>query len=631
MLKSVKNALKGVLAWVVIALLVLSFAAWQVPEMRNFAQNSALRVGDRGFSAAEIRTELNREVANRRQEADGGYTYADAVAEGLPGQVVQQMASRAALEQQAEALGLAMPRDLVREILNADERFQDPATGEFNTTVLQAVLQFYNMSVQQFEQLMRGEFLRGQLISAIASGPGAPSTVAEAVLLRDIESREITYAIVDETLAEKAATPSEEDLRNYHASNPEQFTAPEYRTLTYAALRLEDFEDRDSISEERLREVYDGNRERLYETPEQRTLYQIRFDTEGEAQAAVAQLAAGQPFEAIAAAKGQSLDSVTYEDVAAGDLVDPNVREAAFAADLEPGEYAGPIQGLFGFAVVQVVDMTPPTTRAFDEVADEIRTALLENETRKALYDAVEAIENQRDTGASLSEAARAAGVEPATAGPVDAFSFGPGGEVVAEVPGDVLKEGFDLDEGAESVAVEFEDDSGYFFVAVNEVIPSTLRPYEDVAEDVRRAWVRADKTRRIATAAEKLRTAALEGDLAASAAVAGAKVETLTVNRGRLPAADLSEGLNEELFLARVGEIIQGAAAAPDALALVEVRGARHDLSRINPGQAQMLRQYLTFQMDQELFDAYVAAVRDDLGVRTDASAIDAIVSEGG
>ncbi|MEO1015667.1 MAG: SurA N-terminal domain-containing protein [Pseudomonadota bacterium] len=632
MLKSVRNALKGVVAWIVIALLVLSFAAFGVPEIRNFARNPALQVGDIAFSSNDIRNELNRQITNRRAEAEGAYSFQQAVQDGLANQVIQQMASRAALDQQAKALGLAMPRDLMRELLAEDERLIDPETGDFNATTLQSILQYYNMTVQQFESMMRSELLRNQLISSTSQGAPASKTLIEAFVLRDVETRDITYAIIDETLAEAAAEPSEDDLVSFHRANPAEFTAPEFRAFTFAALRTEDFEDKDSVSDERLREVYDANLERLYQTPEKRTLYQAQFDTEADANAAAADLRADKSFEEVAAARGLSLESVTFEDLEPDDVIDPTVREAAFAADLEPGDVAGPVKGLFGFTVIQVVDATPAETRAFDEVRDELRTALLESETRKLLYNAVEALENARDTGAGLTEAAKAAGVDAKRVGPVDSFSFGPGGEIIPDIPGDVLTEAFALDEGAESDAIEFEDDSGYFFVAVEEITPATLRPYEDVADAVKRAWSRADRDRRIADASRKLREAASgEGGLAAAAAVMGAKVETRTVDRGELGAPDISRALLEDAFLADVGDIIEGAASTTPARALVEVRAAAHDASRANPAQARVLQQYLSYQLDQELFEAYVSAVRDDLGVKTDERAIDAIVSEGG
>ncbi len=631
MLKSVRSALKGAVAWIFVGLLVLSFAAFGVPEIRNFARNPALQVGDIGFSANEIRTELNREISNRRAQADGGYSLQQAVAEGVPNQVIQQIASRAALDQQAKALGLAMPRDLLRDLLARDERLVDPETGEFNATTLQAILSFYNMTPQQFERMMRSEMLRNQLVSSTAQGAPVSQTMIDAFVLREAETRDITYAIIDEDLAEAGAEPTDEELQAYHASNPAEFTAPEFRTFTFAALRTEDFEDKDAVSEERLREVYDSNLERLYQTPETRTLYQARFDAEADAQAAAADLKAGKPFEEVAASRGLSLESVTFEDITSADIIDPNVRDAAFAEDLGPGGVAGPVQGLFGFAVVQVVETTPATTQAFDEVRDDIRTALLESETRKLLYDAVEALDNARDTGAGLAEAATAAGKEATRVGPVDAFSFSPGGAIIPDVPGDVLREAFALEEGAESVAREFEDGGGYFFVALEEVTPAALRPFEEVAAEAKRAWERADRERRIAAAAAKLRAAANDGGLAAAAALAGAKVESRTVDRGELGAPEISRALLEDAFLADIGELVEGAAATAPARALVEVRAVTHDASRANPAQGQALRQYLSYQLDQELFEAYVAAVRDDLGVKTDQRAIDAILSEDG
>ena len=293
MLKQVRGALKGVGAWFIIALLVLAFALWGVPELRDFTQQTPLRVGDAGFSQRSILAEFNRQIANRRAQREGGYTREQAIAEGVPDLVINSIANRSILEQEAEKMGLVMPRALVKDYLQTDERFQNPATGRFDQFALQNILQANNLSVREFEELLKDDMLRSQLVDAVTIGGLAPKSLASALTLREVERRKIGYLTITEDMAGTPAEPTPDALQTYYEENKSAFTAPEFRTFTAVLLTYEDFSEGLETPEEDLRKLYESTRAR-YESPEKRTIYQITYDSEGEAQGAVAAFAPGQ-------------------------------------------------------------------------------------------------------------------------------------------------------------------------------------------------------------------------------------------------------------------------------------------------------------------------------------------------
>ena len=386
MLRQVRGALKGIGAWFVIALLVLAFGLWGVPELRDFTQRPPLRVGETSYSSQSILNEFNRQVAQRRDESGGAFSRDDAIEAGLPDLVVSSLATRSVLKQEAENMGLAMPRRLVRDYLQEDERFQNPATGRFDRFSLQSILQANSLSVRQFEALLKEDMMRTQLVEAVSAGPGAPSEMARAMLAREIERRRVGYLTITDDMAGVPAEPTPEDLRAYYEANPSAFTAPEYRTFTAVILDYADFREGLEAPEEELRRLFEARRAQLYESPEKRTIYQITYDTESEAQAAASALRQGKPFEYIASEKGLTLNAVTFTEIERGDLLDPSVAEAAFAADLEEGGVTDPIKSLFGWTVVQLAGVTPPESRSFEEVREEIVTEYLEGDTRRRAF-----------------------------------------------------------------------------------------------------------------------------------------------------------------------------------------------------------------------------------------------------
>ena len=624
MLKQVRDGLKGIVAWFVIVLLILAFAAFGVPELRSFTQRAPLRVGETSFSATEIQAAFNREVVSRRLASEQSYTREDAIAEGVPNQVIARMASQAAMNEEARRLGLAMPRDVVSQFLQTADQFKNPRTGKFDNETLNNILQAYQMNVADFEDLVRSDLMRGQLIEAIASGPGASSVIARNILMREFETREIAFVTITDEMTGVAAEPTPDDLQSFYRGRIDEFTAPEYRTFTALVMRNEDFRDEDEVTDELITEYYERNKARLYEQAEKRSLYQLTYDAEAEALAAVAALENGESFETIADAVGVPIASLTLNEVGKDAILDPNVAEAVFAETVEADAIIGPIQGLFGYTIAQVTAVTPAATQTLEEVRDTIADQLASGEERKRLFDAIEEIENQRDTGASLADAAEATGASAQAVGPIDRFSFAPGGAIIDGIPGEALAEAFRLDEGEESQAIALEDDSGYFFVAVNAITPPAPIPFEDVAEEVETRWRAEERDGRLADAAATIRKAAQDSsDIAAAAEPYGAEVVEADLNRDPNNPA-FSPALIDTIFNAEKGAVVSGATDTGRVVAVI--RDIDHRIQSSAAAQLASVQQYLGYQYDQEILDAYATAVREDVGVRQDDAAMERV-----
>ncbi|MGF1543738.1 MAG: SurA N-terminal domain-containing protein [Parvularculaceae bacterium] len=629
MLKQIRDSVKNIVFLFVMALIVLAFAAGEVPGLRNFAQPAALTVGDARFTRVDVENEFNRQITSRRVQSGGDFDRSQAIAEGLPLQIVQDMATRSALQQAARDIGLAMPRDVVRETLSSDPRFQNPRSGEFDLEALDGILRQYNLTAPEFERIMREDLLRGQLVDAAAAGPGAPPSIAAASLLREAERRDVAYVTVTEDMAGIPEEPTPDGLRQYYEENAALFTAPEQRRFTAVVLREADFRDGLETPEEELRRLYELNKARLYEQPEKRTLYQTNFDAEADAAAAAASLREGEEFEAIAERRGLSLDAVTFTDVSKADILDPAVADAAFEA--QPDAVVGPIKGLFGFTVLQIVDVTAPETQTFEDVREEIEGELLANDARKKLFEAVEAIEEARDTGATLVEAAEQAGLAVETYGPIDRFSFGPGGEIVDGVPGEVIAEAFALEEGAESVERELAEKAGYFFVAVDEVVPPAVKDFEIVEPEVERRWRTKERDGRIADAVGQIRQTIADGGTIEDAASPFDRAPIReTIDRRPDELGVLSPSLVERTFSAAKGDVVSGPAGDSGAQTVLLVEDVSYDAADGAAARLAALSQFVALQVDQELLDAYAVSLRQDLGVTVKTETIAEIFDDG-
>lgn len=629
MLSQVRDALKGAMAWFIVVLLILAFALWGVPELRQFSGSAAVTVGGESFSQQYVQNEFNRAMLVRRQENGGNFTREDAIASGLPDQVVNTIATSSALTQFTDNMGLAMPREIVRDYLQQNENFQNPATGKFDRYRLESILSQNGITVQEFERRISEDLMRTQIIGALTASAPAANQIVDAMLLRQTERRRIAYLTVTDDMAGVAAEPTPSDLETYYQQNEAAFTAPEYRTFDLLVLRREDFAEGLQAPEEELRRLYEVNKERLYDKPETRTLYQLTFDTEAEANAAAASLRQGTPFENIASEKGFSLEEVTFTEAQKTDILDPAVAATAFSEELQEGDIADPVQSLFGWTVVQIAGVTPPETTTFEEVRDQLEADYLDNDTRRALLNAIDEIEEERDTGAGLAAAAEAVGSTVETYGPIDQYSFAPGGAIVDNVPGEAIAEAFRLDEGEESEAMDLADDSGYFLISLKEITPPALLPFDRVRDEVEQQWRKQERQQRISNTVKAIREAVENGQTLEEAAEQYSRAPIELVIDRRFQNETISPNFREQLFFANLNDLVSGPTALGEAQVVAEVRNITYARNSVSPSEEDIFKQYLGYQIDQELLEAFVTSIREDYGVKVNQAQLDALFAE--
>lgn len=631
-LNNIRGALKGVGAWIFAIVGIAAFSVVGVPSLSNFQQKPPIKAGDVSISQQELVETFNRELRRLQQQSNRAFTREEALATGLPQRIVQDMSARAVVKLEAEKLSLAMPRALVRDVLGRNEIFQNRLTGKFDNAVLQNILQQNGLSASQFDRQIRDDLIRQNLIEAVGAGTDAPRALTDIHLARQTERRQISWMSVTDAMSADTAEPTTQELQTWYEQNPERYTTPEFRTISIAFLRNSDFQKGLSIPEEELRTTYEANRERLYEELQKRTLYQLTYENEADSAAAVARLREGTPFEILARERGLSLEAATQAETLQSEIVDTAVGEAAFAESAQIGTILGPIKGLFGTTIIQVVDIIPATSRSFDEVREELETAQLSQQTQRMVYDSVEQIEQARDDGTSLGEAATEVGVSVQTFGPVDRLSFTPGGVILDDIPGQALEEAFALDEGEESEAIELRDGTGYLMLSVDQITEPALKPFADVADQVEAGWRSLQRRERIDATAQMIVTRMQDGET----------METIAESFERAPireAIDLanrahdtiSETLHDDIFSADKNAVIIGDARGGSARIVVEIRDISFVRGAISPAQVQGFRQYLGLQLNQELLEAYVNTLREDYDVEINQALIDRIFSVDG
>ena len=112
----------------------------------------------------------------------------------------------------------------------------------------------------------------------------------------------------------------------------------------------------EAITDADARAAYEREKAK-FGTPERRTIQQITFPTQAEADAAAAKIKEGATFEAIAAERAVPPGDLELGTFTKAEMLDQAVASAAFA--LSKDAVSGPIAGRFGPVIVRVTDIQP--------------------------------------------------------------------------------------------------------------------------------------------------------------------------------------------------------------------------------------------------------------------------------
>jgi peptidyl-prolyl cis-trans isomerase D len=548
---------------------------------------------------------------------------------GLGQVALQQMVSRAALDNESDRLGLNTPDAEVVQEVRGMAPFRGPLGSFDRPTFLQAVGNA-GYSEDQFIAETRRDMTRNQLTQAVEGNFMIPPTYAQALFEFINERRAADYVIVSPDAAGAIAPPGDAVLAAYVKANPDRFSTPEYRDADYASITAADVMPSVTVTDAQIKQAYD-NAKATYQVPEKRDVQQIEFQTESQAKDARAKIQGGMTFEALAATLKKTDKDISLGTLAQSDLPDADRAKAIFALPVD--EVSQPVKtGFGGWALVRVTKITPGVNRPLDEVKDEIRKGLAQQLAANKLVDAVNAFTDARSDGDDLDAAAKKAGMKVGHVKAVDAGGMTPDG-ARAEVPADpeFLPALFKAEVGEDSDP--FSTKAGnYFVMKVNGVTPPKLRPLDLVRADAINSWTQEQRSKLVAQKAAAL-TAQAEKEKSLDGAAKALKVSVQhspALNR-QTNDTMFSAPIVAKLFDAKPDGIVSGPQGLSGNYIIAKVTGITHP--RLDPrdrnftgGMAQLAQ-----GVASDMSIAMANAARARQGVKVNRKLLDTVTGSGG
>ena len=627
MLTFLRDAARSWIAKLLLILLVLSFAVWGISgSIFGGVGNSVVTVGDTKVSVLEYRLAYDRQVNMLSQQFGTPITREQARAFGIDNQVLAQLIAGAALDEQAREMRLGLSRDRLTALTAEDPAFRGP-DGRFDRAQFEWVLRQIGMRPQDYLKNREQVAIREQIVEAVSDGLAAPATFLQALAQYRGEDRTVEYIVLPRSLVEPVDAPSQEVLNAFFEENKASYAAPEYRRISYVKLEPEDIADPEAITEEDARSHYDRTIVR-YTTPEKRTIEQLVFATEDDAKAALDKIRGGATFDEVVAEQGKSLADVRLGTFQKDRVADPAIAEAAFA--LEAGAVSDVVAGAFGPILVRVTAIEPAVVRPFEEVAQEIRRDMANDEANRILTDVHDAYEDARAAGESMAEAASRQRLKVVTIEAVDRSGKTPEGTILTDLPesNTLLREAFDTEVNVENPAISIGS-MGFLYYEVEGVTPARERTLDEVRDQVVADWTsREADTRLIARASEIQKQLADGGDLAAIAGELGLEVQTRHGLTREATDAGLGEGGVAAAFNVGRGEAGTARGTDSETHIVFRVTEVTQPLGAGADSVPAEERTRIASGIGDDLLDQLVARLQGQYGVSIDRGAVEQALS---
>lgn len=490
MMQFIRERSKGLLSFLLMGFISLTFALWGINSYFTGSQDNAVaKVGARNITADEF-SRFYQQQYRQVQSLYGDAFRPEMIDEAqFKQKVLDAMVADAALRQHLIQNQMIISDPQLAEAINQLPTFQQE--GKFSSESYQQWLKTRGYSSAAFESELRGSMLTEQMRMAVRKSALVTQTdLQEVVRLNDQQRNVAVIAVPLASLTGQVAA-SDDEVNDFYLKNSQDFQTPDRIRVSYVLIRRDALATQLQPNEAVLRELYaaDGKR---FSTPERRHVRHILLKDEAAAQALAGRLGeAPKKFQDFARELSQDPGSA----VKGGDLgwVEPgmlplSLDQAAYAA--KAGEPVGPVKSSEGYHWLLVDAIEAGKQEAFEAVRSKLAEEYQNERLAERWNTLVESVETASfENASSLQPIADLAGL------PVKTTSWfsREAGEAPANSPrfrqasftDDVLKEGLNsdvikLDEG--TIAV----------LRLEEHQPAQTPPLDQVKAQVKQAFQRA-------------------------------------------------------------------------------------------------------------------------------------------
>ena len=385
MLSAIREKATGWIAWILVILISIPFALWGVNSYFEGATQIVIAVAN----GVEIeQSDYQRALAQKQRQLvqlagrDLGAEYLDSPV--FKRQVVDSMIDEALAREFSRDRGFRISDNQLNRFIRTTEAFH--TNGQFDNERYERLIGNAGLSVQGFQAQQRQQLTTDQMRISLAETAFVSRTELNYALKLLNQKRSAVYAILLLEHFLEGVKITDEDISNeFDAKRAVYFEPPQAR-VAYVELSVARLADAIKIDDSAVKKHYD-DAPRRYSKPGSRSASHIllplaagaaaeeavrakaaRLVSEARGGADFAELARTYSKDAGSATRGGDLGVIQK-----GAMVPP-FEKAVFA--LSAGEISEPVKTEFGYHVIKVTRVSKTEAIPFEEVREDIATAL---------------------------------------------------------------------------------------------------------------------------------------------------------------------------------------------------------------------------------------------------------------
>ena len=390
----------------IVVIIALVFIFWGVGSNLGRTTQSAIVVNGEEISFQQYQQAYDRAYQQLSSQFGGNVPKGLAESFGLKQRVINQITQTALLRQGAVAMGIEVSGDEIRTLIQTMPQFQDQ--GAFSIERYKAVLAANKMAPAKFEKSMRFDHLTEAAVREIERF----AAITTDYEIQDIYSQQnekvsLKYARIAPSNFIDKVVVDEADLATWFETVKEKYKTEAQLKLKYLAFTYAEVGKMVTIDQPKIEEYYKNNLN-TFNLPEQRHARHILLRAgekdstavhqEKAAKAALVQKLAvsGSDFKALAKQYSEDSSKNNGGDLgffSAGQMVQP-FDETVFS--MQQGAISDVVKTQFGYHIIQLEEIKPPTLQTLAEVSESIKSNLQRKEAEslafQAANDAYEAI-----------------------------------------------------------------------------------------------------------------------------------------------------------------------------------------------------------------------------------------------
>lgn len=384
MLQKLNERIQGVVAWIVVVLIALTFTLFGVDYYMQSRQASAAEVEVNGSEITKQDFELN--YRRNRQQRDPSQLTA-ASEQLLKQQVLNSMIKNEVSVQAARKAGFTIGFDQVNNAILSIPQFQED--GRFSPERYQQTLNTALFNAKTFHaEVKQGMLLNQQRFAFMGTSFSLPDEIKHYIKL-SMQTRDYDYIQISLAPFIEKDKVSEQEINNYYKTNTKEFIDSEKVSLDYIRLSMNTIKEQVKVTDEQVKRYYDENQS-SYLTPAQwqvsHILFAIPDDASEEARAQILKKAqdTANKLQAKPELFNESVKNLSDDKLSIannGRLPAITAGQTGFDKELvnldKVGQISNPVKTKTGYEIFRIESYKPAKLKTLSEVDSDIKKQLI--------------------------------------------------------------------------------------------------------------------------------------------------------------------------------------------------------------------------------------------------------------